>query len=186
MTGKEALQGVGATMEERLAVFDSLSAVSVDQMLGSWRGSGLETGHPLDGLLECLGWHGKLFLGPDQVHPLVFTGVKGVFSVNPRFVPVGAMLRFSRALHSPVVPRLVRPVLPLLRTSAPRARLRMVEYRGVVTATMCYDALPVHDHFRRVDGDTVVGAMDARGMTRPFLFVLHREGAVTGSNSSRA
>ena len=51
----------------------------------------------------------------------------------------------------------------------------MTEYRGIVTATLLYDALPVCDAFRRIDDDTLVGAMDARGLELPFLFVLHRE-----------
>jgi hypothetical protein len=51
----------------------------------------------------------------------------------------------------------------------------MTEYRGVVSATMSYDDLPVHDVFRAVDGDTVVGAMDLRGLEQPFLFFLRRE-----------
>jgi hypothetical protein len=170
-----ALQG-GTTVEEALAFFDSLPAVTLDQMIGSWQGSGVQTGNPFDGLLESLGWHGKRFLGPDDVHPLVFEGPKGLFTVNARFVPLGAMLRFNKVLRHPVTPRLAKPVMRLLRTSAPQARLRMVEYRGIVTATMCYDALPINDHFRRVDTDTLVGAMDARGLAQPFLFALHREG----------
>jgi Domain of unknown function (DUF4334) len=35
---------------------------------------------------------------------------------------------------------------------------------GVVTATMSYDALPINDHFRRVDADTVIGVMDVRSI----------------------
>src|SRR3712207_9049495 len=35
------------------------------------------------------------------------------------------------------------------------ATLRMVEFRGVVTATMVYDRHPIFDHFRRVADDTV-------------------------------
>ena len=46
------------------------------------------------------------------------------------------------------------------------ATLRMVEYRGVVTATMVYDRHPVFDHFRRVDDDTVLGVMDRKGEDR--------------------
>ena len=61
------------------------------------------------------------------------------------------------------------------RTGRPAARLRMVEYRGVVTGTMIYDALPINDHFRAVDDDTLLGAMDLRGLPDPFLFVLRRE-----------
>jgi hypothetical protein len=51
----------------------------------------------------------------------------------------------------------------------------MVEYRGVVSGTMVYDALPINDHFRAVDDDTLLGAMDLRGLADPFLFVLRRE-----------
>jgi hypothetical protein len=62
-----------------------------------------------------------------------------------------------------------------MATGRPTARLRLTQYRGVVTATMCYDALPINDVFRKVDDDTLVGVMDLRGMTEPFLFVLRRE-----------
>ena len=48
-------------------------------------------------------------------------------------------------------------------------------YRGVLTATMCYDALPINDVFRKVDNDTLVGAMDLRGLEMPFMFVLRRD-----------
>jgi hypothetical protein len=51
----------------------------------------------------------------------------------------------------------------------------MTGYRGVITATMCYDDKPIHDVFRKVDDDTVLGAMDARGVSAPLLFVLYRE-----------
>ena len=51
----------------------------------------------------------------------------------------------------------------------------MTEYRGVVSATMCYDDLPIHDVFRLVDDDTVLGLMDLRGLEQPFVFFLRRE-----------
>lgn len=40
---------------------------------------------------------------------------------------------------------------------------------------MCYDALPINDVFRKVDDDTLVGAMDLRGLEMPFMFVLRRD-----------
>jgi hypothetical protein len=43
------------------------------------------------------------------------------------------------------------------------------------SATMIYDALPINDVFRKVDADTMLGAMDIRGTTEPFFFVLRRE-----------
>jgi uncharacterized protein DUF4334/GXWXG protein len=54
------------------------------------------------------------------------------------------------------------------------ATLRMVEYRGVVTATMVYDKHPIFDSFRAIDADTLMGAMDRKGEDVPLLFQLRR------------
>jgi hypothetical protein len=51
----------------------------------------------------------------------------------------------------------------------------MIEHRGVLTAAMVYDRQPIIDAFRRVGPDTVLGAMDLRGLPSPFLFVLRRD-----------
>ena len=40
---------------------------------------------------------------------------------------------------------------------------------------MCYDALPIHDVFRKIDAETVLGAMDIGEMPEPLIFVLRRE-----------
>jgi hypothetical protein len=165
----------GTTIEKALSFFDSLPPVSVAEMIGAWQGSGLRTGNPLDGLLESLGWHGKRFDSADGAHPLLFEDKHGLFCVNPALVPVTAVVKHSRALRSPLATRLARPAVRVLRTSRPQARLRMIEYRGVLTGTMAYDALPVNDHFRKVDENTLLGAMDLRGLSSPFMFVLRRE-----------
>ncbi|SCE80102.1 GXWXG protein [Micromonospora haikouensis] len=157
-----------------LACFDGLPPVTVGEMLGSWRGSGFATGHPLDGLLERYGWHGKRFDGPEDVHPLVFAAGGRLVSVNPALVPTGLLLRPPGAARTPLAARAFALALPLLTTTRPAARLRMTEYRGVVSATMCYDRLPIHDVFRRVDERTLLGVMDLRGTDRPFVFVLRR------------
>ena len=67
----------------------------------------------------------------------------------------------------------------MLQTEEPKARLRMTEYRGVVSATMIYDSLPINDIFRKVDDDTVLGVMDLRFTPQPFFFVLRREGPMS-------
>jgi Domain of unknown function (DUF4334)/GXWXG protein len=165
----------GAPVEDVLAFFDTLPAVRVAELNGVWRGSGIATGNRLDGLLERFGWFGKRFDGPEDVHPLLFDdGRGGVVGINPALVPLSLVVRAAPLLRNPVAAGLFRLVLPVLRTSRPRARLRMMEYRGVVSATMSYDALPVHDVFRKADEDTVVGVMDMRGLDPPFLFVLRR------------
>jgi hypothetical protein len=169
------LQG-GTTVEAALAFFDSLEPVRVEEMIGSWRGEGLSTGNPFDGLLERVGWHGKRFDAPDEAHPLVFApSPSRKMSINPVFVPIGLLIRYHWLHRAPVVPGLFAVIRPLLSTRKPKARLRLTDYRGVVTATMIYDALPINDIFRKVDDDTLVGAMDLRGLQMPFMFVLRRD-----------
>lgn len=36
------------------------------------------------------------------------------------------------------------------------------EFRGEVTATMVYDGIPVHDHFKKVDDNTLMGIMNGK------------------------
>ena len=166
----------GTTTEAALAFFDSLLPVEVATMIGSWWGKGMKTGHPMDGLLERFGWHGKRFTGPDGAHPLVFEQMKGgVFSVNPAMIPVGFVIRHADLFRHPMAGRFFRAFGGVLRTNQPKARLRMTEYRGVVSATMIYDSLPINDIFRKVDDDTILGVMDLRFTPQPFFFVLRRE-----------
>lgn len=66
------------------------------------------------------------------------------------------------------------------------ARLRAMEYRGAVTATMIYDDRPMFDHFRKIDDDTVMGAMDSKGRSRPGFFYLTRSTAAEQDTSEAA
>ncbi len=43
------------------------------------------------------------------------------------------------------------------------ASLWLEEFRGEVTASMVYDGAPVHDHFKRVDDNAVMGIMNGKG-----------------------
>jgi hypothetical protein len=42
------------------------------------------------------------------------------------------------------------------------ASLWLEDFRGEVTATMVYDGQPVHDHFKKIDDDAVMGIMDGK------------------------
>ena len=64
-----ALKHGGGTATKILALFDSLPPVSAEALRGRWRGSGLPSGHPMDGRLERFGWYGKEFNGPEDVQP---------------------------------------------------------------------------------------------------------------------
>ncbi len=166
-----------------LEEYDSLPAVRTTDLRGLWRGSGVPSGHPLDGVLERLGWFGKWFGDDDRVHPLVFRTWRGLRPVDPALVPLGLVLRSGPLLRTAPVAGALAAVAPLATTLRPRARLREVRYRGVVSTALVYDDLPVIDVFRTVDDRTVLGAMDARGMARPFLFQLTRAHAGDAATS---
>lgn len=162
--------------ESALALFDALPPVSMDFMLGRWRGEGFPTGHPLDGALEAYGWWGKRFDSAEDVHPLLFTRRGGgTLAIDPRWLaPALRWLDRWPLPASATLGRVLRPWLPLLSTRRSAARLRLVEHRGQVSAAMIYDRLPIHDLFRRLDDDVVLGLMDLKGARRPFFFVLRR------------
>lgn len=170
-----AEHAAGASAREALAFADALDPVAPADMLGRWRGSGLPTGSPLDGLLEAYGWYGKEFLDAERVHPLLFATRSGPRPVDPALLPLGVLRDRPGPAHSRAARTAFRLVRPLLTTSKPRARLRSVEHRGVHTAAMVYDALPIIDVFRRVSDDVRLGLMDLRGLPDPFFFVLRRE-----------
>jgi hypothetical protein len=57
------------------------------------------------------------------------------------------------------------------------ASLWLEDFRGEVTATMVYDGQPVHDHFKKIDGDAVMGIMNGKGVLdngRYYYFYLER------------
>ncbi len=161
-------------LADALALFDSLPAVRPEEMTGRYHGRELATGHPMDGRLAASGWYGKQFDDVDHVHPLLFgTPADGLFAVDPRKVPLGAVSKVSPALVEKTQGA-ISVLKPAIRTRKHRARLRPVEYRGVVTAGMVYDHLPIIDLFRRVDATTLLGVMDLRGAP-PYCFVLERD-----------
>ncbi|MEP1522340.1 DUF4334 domain-containing protein [Ascidiaceihabitans sp.] len=157
--------------EEALTYFDSLEPVDVPMMIGTWHGQGIDTDHPMDGLLEASRWIGKRFDGPDAVYPLVHKGLFGRdFFVNPALLPLGLVTHLP--LRDPFIKVLFPLLSPFLSTGKPKARLRMTEFRGKVSATMQYDARPINDVFRKIDARNVLGLMDHKGAKTPFFFKL--------------
>ena len=173
MKVSERLRPGQATTQEALEVFDSLEPVDVDFMIGTWKGEGFHTNHPMDGLLESYHWHGKHFESLEDVHPLIFSTLRGGFArVNPGLMEPTLTVPMP---WSAIVGRLFQTLLPFLATSRSAARLRMSTYRGQSSTTMIYDQLPIHDVFRQINQDAVLGVMDRKGMNLPFFFVLQRE-----------
>jgi hypothetical protein len=171
------LEQRGGTPEQVAAYFDSRPAMPVEAMIGSWKGAGITTGHPLEGLLERYGWYGKRFESPEVVHPLVMGPPGSSYYLDPALLSFRLARRFPGLVRAPLVVGVARFGFRLLATQAPKARLRMTTFRGVSSATMLYDAHPILDVFRKVDDDTVIGAMDLRGDAMPnlFFFSLRRE-----------
>lgn len=61
------------------------------------------------------------------------------------------------------------------------ASLWLEQFRGELVATMVYDGQPVHDHFKRIDDNAVLGIMNGKGVLdyssgtgRYFYFYLER------------
>lgn len=163
-----------APLAEVLAFYDSLPPVAPEEMLGEWKGGEIATGHLYDGLLGPSGWWGKRFRSANEVDPLVFERKGKRFAGNPGLMPLGLIERFPKLAKSAPSAALFRLASPLLRTRKARARLRLLTNRGVTSAAMIYDQLPIADCFRRVDEETLVGAMDIRGHEQPYFFTLRR------------
>jgi hypothetical protein len=169
-----AIKAGRSTTEEALQLFDSLEPVNLDFTIGRWQGSGLHTNHPMDGLLEASGWYGKEFVDPENVHPLLFLGKQGeIFKVAPNPAAMHWVLKLP-VLKSKYLKPLLKLVNFVLKTEASQARLRMMEYRGKLSATMLYDYLPINDSFRKVDDNTILGVMDFKNLPQPFFFILRR------------
>jgi hypothetical protein len=162
------------TTNQALQFFDSLEPVNLDFMIGRWQGSEIHTSHPMNGLLETSNWYGKEFVDPETVHPLLFLDNQGkIIKVAPNPMAMNWMQKLP-----PIKNDFLKPLLlltnSLLKTEKSQARLRMMEYRGKVSATMIYDYLPINDSFRKVDDNTVLGVMDFKNLPQPFFFVLRR------------
>ncbi|KAK8079409.1 transcription factor cmr1 protein [Apiospora hydei] len=159
---QDALAAGKITTEQAHELFDSLDAVKPSELRGLWQGSEFPTGSSSDGLLSASGWFGKRFTSDDHVDPLVFYTKKkdpaadgkggdssnddGLFAADP---PKATAL----FLQGAYVPNHQAEC----ETQESGARLRHVEYRGVVTASMIYNQLPIIDHFRRVDDNKLLG-----------------------------
>lgn len=158
-----------------LSVFDTLEPVDLSFMLGRWRGAECPTGHPMDGLLETANWYGKEFVSPDCVHPLLFSnGTGGIYKIAPSAAMMNLALQLPIPRNEAVKPAFGL-LSSLLKTEESQARLRMMEHRGQLSATMIYDYLPIHDVFRKWDDDTVLGLMDYKASPQPFFFILRRD-----------
>src|SRR3954465_15137629 len=122
----DVLPNAPTTSDDALALFDASPAVEPEFMIGTWRGAELPTGHPLDGLLQASGWWGKQFVAAETVHPLLFpTGDGALWALNPvlAFSGLGVVTKLP-GLRGRNYRGAISAARPVLRTTAPKARLR--------------------------------------------------------------
>ncbi|MEO9328897.1 DUF4334 domain-containing protein [Gordonia aurantiaca] len=181
MEARDILTTIPTDTASAIELFDSLPAVEPESMFGTWRGAEVPTEHPLDGFLAASGWWGKQFIDAENVHPLLFPTRDGraLWAMNPGLA-FGALTLAEKAPQTKSM-SFAAPIATgrlLVRTRRSRARLRTTRYRGVDTATMIYDQLPINDVFRQVSDDAVLGAMDLKGSPAPYFFALKRDGSL--------
>lgn len=167
MNFNEAIAAGGVSQEEAKEIFDSLEPTDIDFLIGTWRGAEFPSGHPGDNLLAASGWYGKQFKDQNTVAPLLYCSAdrKSFFSADP----VAKAEATRRGITN------ISSVRAEVETDRPSARMRLIEYRGVVTVAMIYDQRPIIDYFRKVDANTVLGAMDMRDDDMTYFFVLRRD-----------
>lgn len=52
-------------------VYDKLQPVTPDKLIGRWKGSSFNTGHPTHQILKTFRWAGKDFRSIDDVDPIM-------------------------------------------------------------------------------------------------------------------
>jgi len=132
------------------ALWADLRPVTVEEILGSWRGGDFATGHLASTVLEHVRWHGKRFDAPLDAKPMICRGDDGELYSNVKAGGGG------------------------------EASLWPIEFRGETTATMVYDKMPVFDHFKAVDDHTLMGIMNGKleeafGVSDLYYFWLERD-----------
>ncbi|KKA11301.1 hypothetical protein VP03_24735 [Sinorhizobium meliloti] len=140
-----------------LEEFRSLPPIAPRELVGLWKGHGIPTGHPFDGVLENLSWFGKRFTPDMRVDALLFrSGDRRLVAIDPKWIPLRLALRF----HEVGRMRVARNLFSYLQRR--------------LSAAMVYDHQPIVDHFRRIHADRIMGAMTIRNDERIYFFELQR------------
>ena len=164
------------TTVEALERFRELPPAYRRELAGLWRGSGLPTGHPLDGVLENLGWFGKRFHPNLRADALLFQfGPNRLVALDPAYIPLGLTLRLGSIGRTRLARHCFRFLQRPLRACGPTATLEMQDFEGIRSAVMVYDRQPITDRFRRMGDDQLFGMMSAHRDPRPYFFILTRQ-----------
>jgi len=143
--------------------FRSLPPVEPIEIVGLWQGRGIPAGHPLDGVLENLGWFGKRFRADMRADASLFgTRERGLIAIDPARIPLRLALRFHKVGRTGAARILFSYLQRGLQASGPVAFLRIMRFAGAESAAMVYDEQPIAGYFRRFDEGKIMGVMTAK------------------------
>lgn len=170
MTFDDAVQAGTVGPREMSTAFDGLAPVSIEAVLGTWKADASYAETPGGRLLVDSGWWGARFTDAQHADPLLFRTADGTGLFAADLGKVFALISTG--------PQDLSARRAEVETREPMGRLRMVECRGVVSATLIYDHAPILDYIRAVDGDTLIAAVEGRGaMSEPGYVLLRRHPA---------
>ncbi len=162
-------------MQMVMQEFQRLPSIEPREMIGLWTGRGIPSGHPLDGVLENLGWFGKRFTAQMRADALLFRlGERRLIPIDPARIPLRLALRFHKIGKTRAARNVFSYLQRLLLAKGPVASLKTMSFQGVASAAMVYDDQPIVDHFRRMDDRRVMGAMTIQDDDRIYFFELDR------------
>jgi hypothetical protein len=161
--------------EECIAWFASLKPVLPEEMVGLWRGVGVASGHPLDGVLENLSWFGKRIHPDLKADALLFQWQPGrLVPLDPVFFPIRIALWLAPIARTFVARNLFSHLEKAFRAPGTTATLTLRMVDGAETTAMVYDKQPIADYFRRINDKELVGMMVVDGDDRRYFFQLRK------------
>jgi hypothetical protein len=84
--------GSRVTPDELDRLWAELPVLQPEELLGTWTGSEFVSGHPFEGQLATIGWHGKTFKSLTDVTPIVCVDADGNRYANKEWARGGASL----------------------------------------------------------------------------------------------
>ncbi|ARQ13691.1 hypothetical protein NXC12_PE00089 (plasmid) [Rhizobium etli] len=169
---------------EMTAWFSSLAPVQPIEMLGLWRGAGIPSDHPLDGVLENLGWFGKRFHADMRADALLFQWRSDrLVAIDPGFFPISLAIKAASFGRTRIARNWFSYLQKALRARGTTASLKLRTVDNLTTAAMIYDRQPIADYFRRTGEDEVAGMMCVDDDARRYFFKLRRIDAASRRGS---
>ncbi|OOO36581.1 MULTISPECIES: GXWXG domain-containing protein [Rhizobium] len=170
--------------DEMKAWFSSLKPVRPGELIGLWRGAGIPSDHPLDGVLENLGWFGKRFHGDMRADALLFQWrADRLVAIEPRFLPIGLAIKAAPFGRTRVARTWFSYLQKALRARGTTASLALQISGDDATAAMRYDGQPIVDYFRRMNAQELAGMMCVAGDDRRYFFKLRRIDAIAATEA---